>query len=84
MKLITVFFHFVLQLNRVNGPPSPQPAPGNTGRVAAVGPYIQVPVPGRQEGYLGPPEPLKPQSLGVNTPANHGRTKSGESTDVSL
>ncbi|XP_042633559.1 apoptosis-stimulating of p53 protein 1-like isoform X4 [Cyprinus carpio] len=65
-----------LPLNRVNGPPSPQPAPGNTGRVAAVGPYIQVPVPGRQEGYAVPPEPLKPQSLGVNTPANHARSKS--------
>nr|XP_055041741.1 protein phosphatase 1, regulatory subunit 13Bb isoform X2 [Misgurnus anguillicaudatus] len=65
-----------LPLNRVNGPPSPQPASGNTGRVAAVGPYIQVPVPGRQEGYVVPPEPLKPQSLGVNTPANHGRPKS--------
>ncbi|XP_051951935.1 apoptosis-stimulating of p53 protein 1-like isoform X2 [Xyrauchen texanus] len=64
------------ELNRVNGPPSPQPAPGNTGRVAAVGPYIQVPVPGRQEGYVVPPEPLKPQSLGVNTPANHPWSKS--------
>ncbi|XP_026147018.1 protein phosphatase 1, regulatory subunit 13Bb isoform X2 [Carassius auratus] len=65
-----------LPLNRVNGPPSPQPAPGNTGRVAAVGPYIQVPMPGRQEGYVVPPEPLKPQSLGVNTPPNHARSKS--------
>uniref|UniRef100_A0A8C2KRH9 Apoptosis-stimulating of p53 protein 1-like n=1 Tax=Cyprinus carpio TaxID=7962 RepID=A0A8C2KRH9_CYPCA len=64
----------------VNGPPSPQPAPGNTGRVAAVGPYIQVPVPGRQEGYAVPPEPLKPQSLGVNTPANHARSKSANDT----
>ncbi|XP_051500559.1 apoptosis-stimulating of p53 protein 1-like isoform X5 [Myxocyprinus asiaticus] len=64
------------ELNRVNGPPSPQPAPGNNGRVAAVGPYIQVPVPGRQEGYVVPPEPLKPQSLGVNTPANHPWSKS--------
>ncbi|CAB1343030.1 unnamed protein product, partial [Coregonus sp. 'balchen'] len=51
-------------LNRTNGPPSPQPAPGTLGRVAAVGPYIQVPVPGRQEGgYTGPPEPMKPQTL---------------------
>ncbi|XP_051953900.1 apoptosis-stimulating of p53 protein 1-like isoform X2 [Xyrauchen texanus] len=52
------------------------PAPGNTGRVAAVGPYIQVPVPGRLEGYVVSPEPLKPQSLGANTPANHARSKS--------
>ncbi|XP_041951486.1 protein phosphatase 1, regulatory subunit 13Bb isoform X3 [Alosa sapidissima] len=64
-------------LNRTNGPPSPQPAPGGPGRVAAVGPYIQVPVPVRQEaGYTVPPDPLKPQSLGVNSPANHARSKS--------
>ncbi|XP_062407524.1 protein phosphatase 1, regulatory subunit 13Bb isoform X2 [Sardina pilchardus] len=65
------------ELNRTNGPPSPQPAPGGPGRVAAVGPYIQVPVPVRQEGgYTVPPDPLKPQSLGVNSPANHARSKS--------
>uniref|UniRef100_A0AAY4B3J7 SH3 domain-containing protein n=1 Tax=Denticeps clupeoides TaxID=299321 RepID=A0AAY4B3J7_9TELE len=69
------------ELNRVNGPPSPQPAPGISGRVAAVGPYIQVPVPGRQEGgYMLPPEPLKPQSLGINAPINHARSKSGTNT----
>uniref|UniRef100_A0A3P8PUU2 SH3 domain-containing protein n=1 Tax=Astatotilapia calliptera TaxID=8154 RepID=A0A3P8PUU2_ASTCA len=68
-----------LPLNRANGPPSPQPAPGTLGRVAAVGPYIQVPVPARQEGgYTIPPDPLKPQTLGVNNQANHGRTKSGK------
>uniref|UniRef100_A0A8C7F1M8 Protein phosphatase 1, regulatory subunit 13Bb n=1 Tax=Oncorhynchus kisutch TaxID=8019 RepID=A0A8C7F1M8_ONCKI len=66
-----------LPLNKTNGPPSPQPAPGTLGRVAAVGPYIQVPLPGRQEGgYTGPPEPMKPQTLGVNVPANHARSKS--------
>uniref|UniRef100_A0A8C8HCM4 SH3 domain-containing protein n=1 Tax=Oncorhynchus tshawytscha TaxID=74940 RepID=A0A8C8HCM4_ONCTS len=66
-----------LPLNKTNGPPSPQPAPGTLGRVAAVGPYIQVPLPGRQEGgYTGPPEPMKPQTLGVNAPANHARSKS--------
>ncbi|XP_078029915.1 protein phosphatase 1, regulatory subunit 13Bb isoform X4 [Epinephelus lanceolatus] len=63
-----------LPLNRANGPPSPQPAPGTLGRVAAVGPYIQVPVPGRQEGYTIPPDPLKPQTLGVNNQANQART----------
>ncbi|XP_030261090.1 protein phosphatase 1, regulatory subunit 13Bb isoform X6 [Sparus aurata] len=69
------------ELNRANGPPSPQPAPGTLGRVAAVGPYIQVPVPGRQEGgYNIPPDPLKPQTLGVNNQANHGRTKSANDT----
>uniref|UniRef100_A0A8C5I6H6 SH3 domain-containing protein n=1 Tax=Gouania willdenowi TaxID=441366 RepID=A0A8C5I6H6_GOUWI len=70
-----------LPLNRANGPPSPHPAPGTLGRVAAVGPYIQVPVPSRQEGgYNLPPEPLKPQTLGVNNQANHGRTKSANDT----
>ncbi|XP_029705282.1 protein phosphatase 1, regulatory subunit 13Bb isoform X3 [Takifugu rubripes] len=65
------------ELNRANGPPSPQPAPSTLGRVAAVGPYIQVPAPGQQEGgYNIPPEPLKPQTLGVNNQANHGRSKS--------
>ncbi|XP_034554720.1 protein phosphatase 1, regulatory subunit 13Bb isoform X3 [Notolabrus celidotus] len=69
------------ELNRANGPPSPQPAPGTLGRVAAVGPYIQVPVGGRQEGgYTLPPDPLKPQTLGVNNQANHGRTKSANDT----
>ncbi|XP_062292691.1 protein phosphatase 1, regulatory subunit 13Bb isoform X1 [Scomber scombrus] len=70
-----------LPLNRANGPPSPQPAPGTLGRVAAVGPYIQVPVPGRQDGgYAIPPDPLKPQTLGVNNQANHGRVKSANDT----
>uniref|UniRef100_A0A3Q2NNL0 Protein phosphatase 1, regulatory subunit 13Bb n=1 Tax=Fundulus heteroclitus TaxID=8078 RepID=A0A3Q2NNL0_FUNHE len=66
-----------LPLNRANGPPSPQPAPGTLGRVAAVGPYIQVPVPSRQDGgYALPPDPLKPQTLGVNNQSNQGRPKS--------
>ncbi|MED6273233.1 hypothetical protein CHARACLAT_004466, partial [Characodon lateralis] len=65
------------ELNRANGPPSPQPAPGTLGRVAAVGPYIQVPVPSRQDGgYTLPPDPLKPLTLGVNDQANQGRPKS--------
>ncbi|KAM9354005.1 protein phosphatase 1, regulatory subunit 13Bb isoform 2-T2 [Pholidichthys leucotaenia] len=65
------------ELNRANGPPSPQPAPGTLGRVAAVGPYIQVPVPARPDGgYTIPPDPLKPQALGVNNQANQGRAKS--------
>ncbi|KAJ8341280.1 hypothetical protein SKAU_G00335710 [Synaphobranchus kaupii] len=66
-----------IPLNRINGSPSPQPAPGSTGRVAAVGPYIQVPVPGRQDGgYAVPPDPLKPQSLGITAAINHARSKS--------
>uniref|UniRef100_A0A674AH65 Protein phosphatase 1, regulatory subunit 13Ba n=1 Tax=Salmo trutta TaxID=8032 RepID=A0A674AH65_SALTR len=67
-------------LNRINGPPSPQPTPSSSGRVAAVCPYIQVPVPGRQEGgYALPPDPLKPQSVPGTGPINHGRSKSGQS-----
>ncbi|XP_018583160.1 protein phosphatase 1, regulatory subunit 13Ba isoform X3 [Scleropages formosus] len=70
------------ELNRINGPPSPQLAPGSSGRVAAVGPYIQVPVPGRQDGgYTMPPDPLKPQSLGVAATVNHARSKSGAETE---
>ncbi|XP_077566928.1 protein phosphatase 1, regulatory subunit 13Bb isoform X2 [Stigmatopora nigra] len=53
------------ELNRANGPPSPQPSSGTLGRVAAVGPYIQVPAPTRQDGG----EPLKPHTLGVNNQA---------------
>ncbi|XP_046907020.1 protein phosphatase 1, regulatory subunit 13Ba isoform X2 [Hypomesus transpacificus] len=62
-------------LTRVNGgPPSPQPAPCSSGRVAAVCPYIQVPVPGRQEGgYSLPPDPLKPPHG-----FNHARSHSEE------
>nr|XP_046164188.1 apoptosis-stimulating of p53 protein 1-like isoform X8 [Oncorhynchus gorbuscha] len=64
-------------LNRINGPPSPQSTPSSSGRVAAVCPYIQVPVPGRQEGgYALPPDPLKPQSVPGTGPINHGRSKS--------
>ncbi|XP_041703956.1 apoptosis-stimulating of p53 protein 1 isoform X3 [Coregonus clupeaformis] len=66
-------------LNRINGPPSPQPTPSSSGRVAAVCPYIQVPVPGRQEGgYALPPDPLKPQSVPGTGTINHGRSKSEE------
>ncbi|XP_042185874.1 apoptosis-stimulating of p53 protein 1-like isoform X3 [Oncorhynchus tshawytscha] len=66
-------------LNRINGPPSPQPTPSCSGRVAAVCPYIQVPVPGRQEGgYALPPDPLKSQSVPGTGPINHGRSKSEE------
>ncbi|XP_030625657.1 protein phosphatase 1, regulatory subunit 13Ba [Chanos chanos] len=67
------------ELNRMNGPPSPQLPPGSSGRVAAVCPYIQVPVPGRQEGgYVLPPDPLKPQPLSVTAAVNHARSKSEE------
>uniref|UniRef100_A0A6Q2XLT0 SH3 domain-containing protein n=1 Tax=Esox lucius TaxID=8010 RepID=A0A6Q2XLT0_ESOLU len=67
------------ELNRINEPPSPQPTPTSSGRVAAVCPYIQVPVPGRQEGgYSLPPEPLKPPPGPGIGHINHGRSKSGQ------
>ncbi|CAL8394354.1 unnamed protein product [Arctogadus glacialis] len=69
----------IVPLNKANGPPSPQP--GTLGRVAAVGPYIQVPVPGQQQGgYNMPPDPLKPQTLGINTQPPHGHSKSAVDT----
>ncbi|XP_052009833.1 apoptosis-stimulating of p53 protein 1-like isoform X3 [Xyrauchen texanus] len=65
------------ELGRMSGPPSPQPSSGSSGRVAAVCPYIQVPMPGRQEGgYNLPPDPLKPQSLSAPSTINHARSKS--------
>uniref|UniRef100_A0A3B4DJT1 SH3 domain-containing protein n=1 Tax=Pygocentrus nattereri TaxID=42514 RepID=A0A3B4DJT1_PYGNA len=71
------------ELGRVSGPPSPQPAPVSSGRVAAVFPYIQVPAAGRQEGgYTLPPDPLKPHLL--SAPINHTRSKSGESRSALL
>ncbi|XP_052002046.1 protein phosphatase 1, regulatory subunit 13Ba isoform X2 [Xyrauchen texanus] len=67
------------ELGRMSGPPSPQPTSGSSGRVAAVCPYIQVPVPGRPEGgYNLPPDPLKTQSLTAPSTINHPRSKSEE------
>ncbi|XP_031643825.1 apoptosis-stimulating of p53 protein 1 isoform X2 [Oncorhynchus kisutch] len=67
------------ELNRINGPPSPQPTPSSSGRVAAVCPYIQVPVPGRQEvGYALPPDPVKPPFVPGTGTISHGRSKSEE------
>uniref|UniRef100_A0A8C1XQA2 Protein phosphatase 1, regulatory subunit 13Ba n=1 Tax=Cyprinus carpio TaxID=7962 RepID=A0A8C1XQA2_CYPCA len=72
------------ELGRMTGPPSPQPTPGSSGRVAAVCPYIQVPVPRRQEGgYSLSPDPLKPQTLSTSATVNHDRSKSGTVTALS-
>uniref|UniRef100_A0AAZ3QT38 SH3 domain-containing protein n=1 Tax=Oncorhynchus tshawytscha TaxID=74940 RepID=A0AAZ3QT38_ONCTS len=61
----------------INGPPFPQPTPSSSGRVAAVCPYIQVPVPGRQEvGYALPPDPVKPPFVPGTGTISHGRSKS--------
>lgn len=65
----------MLQLSRVNGTSSPQSPLSAPGRVAAVGPYIQVPSTG---SCPAPGDPAKPQSLTVASSAAHGRSKSSE------
>ncbi|XP_007455653.1 PREDICTED: apoptosis-stimulating of p53 protein 1 [Lipotes vexillifer] len=62
-----------IQLSRVNGTSSPQSPLSTPGRVAAVGPYIQVPSTG---SYPAPGDPIKPQSLTITSSAAHGRSKS--------
>ncbi|XP_049754521.1 apoptosis-stimulating of p53 protein 1 isoform X3 [Elephas maximus indicus] len=62
-----------IQLSRVNGTSSPQSSLSASGRVAAVGPYIQVPSAG---SYSVPGDPVKPQSLSIASSAAHGRSKS--------
>ncbi|XP_036162253.1 apoptosis-stimulating of p53 protein 1 isoform X3 [Myotis myotis] len=61
-----------IQLSRVNGASSPQSPLSTPGRVAAVGPYIQVPSAG---SCSAPGDPVKPQSLTVASGAAHGRPK---------
>ncbi|XP_068959884.1 apoptosis-stimulating of p53 protein 1 isoform X5 [Petaurus breviceps papuanus] len=62
-----------IPLNRVNGTSSPQSSLSASGRIAAVGPYIQVPSAGN---YSVPGDPVKPQSLTIASNAGHGRSKS--------
>ncbi|XP_076984519.1 apoptosis-stimulating of p53 protein 1 isoform X3 [Tamandua tetradactyla] len=62
-----------IQLNRVNGTASPQSSLNMPGRVAAVGPYIQVPSVGSASV---PGDPVKPQSLTIAPGAAHARSKS--------
>ncbi|XP_040528312.1 apoptosis-stimulating of p53 protein 1 isoform X11 [Gallus gallus] len=62
-----------VELNRINGTSSPQSSLSASGRVAAVGPYIQVPSAGT---YAVPVDPVKPQSLTVASSSTHGRSKS--------
>ncbi|XP_028606445.2 apoptosis-stimulating of p53 protein 1 isoform X11 [Podarcis muralis] len=62
-----------VELNRINGTSSPQSSMNASGRVAAVGPYIQVP---SSSSYAVPVDPVKPQSLTITTSATHGRSKS--------
>ncbi|KAM8921212.1 apoptosis-stimulating of p53 protein 1 isoform 2-T2 [Pelodytes ibericus] len=62
-----------IPLNRINGTPSPQSTLTATGRVAAVGPYIQVPT---AVNYTLPVDPVKPQSLSLAASGTHARSKS--------
>uniref|UniRef100_A0A7M4FEE9 Protein phosphatase 1 regulatory subunit 13B n=1 Tax=Crocodylus porosus TaxID=8502 RepID=A0A7M4FEE9_CROPO len=62
-----------IPLNRINGTSSPQSSLSASGRVAAVGPYIQVPSAG---SYAVPVDPVKPQSLTIASSSTHGRSKS--------
>ncbi|XP_077179914.1 apoptosis-stimulating of p53 protein 1 isoform X6 [Paroedura picta] len=62
-----------VELNRINGTSSPQSSLSASGRVAAVGPYIQVP---SSSNYTVPVDPVKPQSLTITTSGTHGRSKS--------
>ncbi|XP_075782593.1 apoptosis-stimulating of p53 protein 1 isoform X8 [Pelodiscus sinensis] len=62
-----------IPLNRINGTSSPQSSLSASGRVAAVGPYIQVPSAG---SYAVPVDPVKPQSLTISPSVTHGRSKS--------
>ncbi|KAJ1069828.1 hypothetical protein K5549_009851 [Capra hircus] len=69
-----------ISLSRVNGTSSPQSPLSAPGRVAAVGPYIQVPSTG---SCPAPGDPAKPQSLTGTSSAAHGRSKSGPFVAVS-
>ncbi|XP_068110422.1 apoptosis-stimulating of p53 protein 1 isoform X6 [Hyperolius riggenbachi] len=61
-----------VELNRINGTPSPQSTLAS-GRVAAVGPYIQIP---SAVNYTLPADPVKPQSLSLTAAGTHARSKS--------
>ncbi|CAI9551579.1 unnamed protein product [Staurois parvus] len=66
-----------IPLNRINGAPSPQSTLAS-GRVAAVGPYIQIP---STVNYTLPADPVKPQSLSLAATGTHTRSKSaGDAT----
>ncbi|XP_075047859.1 apoptosis-stimulating of p53 protein 1 isoform X2 [Mixophyes fleayi] len=64
-----------IPLNRINGTPSPQSTLSVSGRVAAVGPYIQIP---SAVNYTLPADPVKPQSLSLAASGTHARSKSVE------
>ncbi|XP_067895114.1 protein phosphatase 1, regulatory subunit 13Bb isoform X1 [Heterodontus francisci] len=64
------------QLNRINGTPAPQIHSNTSGRVAAVGPYIQVSTATRPEGNQSSQgEVLKPQSLTISGNGSYAMTR---------
>ncbi|XP_073494725.1 apoptosis-stimulating of p53 protein 1 isoform X1 [Phyllobates terribilis] len=67
-----------IPLNRINGTPSPQSTLSASGRVAAVGPYIQIP---STVNYPLPPDPVKPQSLSLAATGTQQRSKSEGDSD---
>uniref|UniRef100_UPI00398F02F6 protein phosphatase 1, regulatory subunit 13Bb isoform X4 n=1 Tax=Pristiophorus japonicus TaxID=55135 RepID=UPI00398F02F6 len=73
------------QLNRINGTPAPQTHLNTSGRVAAVGPYIQVSTTTRPEGNQSSSgEILKPQTLTVTSNGGHAITRAKSETDGNL
>ncbi|XP_040266806.1 apoptosis-stimulating of p53 protein 1 isoform X3 [Bufo bufo] len=62
-----------VELSRINGGPSPQSTLSASGRVAAVGPYIQIP---STVNYPLPADPVKPQSLSLAASGTQPRSKS--------
>ncbi|XP_041070000.1 protein phosphatase 1, regulatory subunit 13Bb isoform X9 [Carcharodon carcharias] len=71
-----------IPLNRVNGTPTPQTQSNTSGRVAAVGPYIQVSTATRPESNQSSPgEILKPQSLTVSSNGGYAMTRAKSAND---
>uniref|UniRef100_UPI00398E8E1B protein phosphatase 1, regulatory subunit 13Bb isoform X15 n=1 Tax=Pristiophorus japonicus TaxID=55135 RepID=UPI00398E8E1B len=71
-----------IPLNRINGTPAPQTHLNTSGRVAAVGPYIQVSTTTRPEGNQSSSgEILKPQTLTVTSNGGHAITRAKSAND---
>ncbi|XP_007886445.1 protein phosphatase 1, regulatory subunit 13Bb isoform X3 [Callorhinchus milii] len=71
-----------IPLNRINGTPSPQPVSNTSGRVAAVGPYIQVSTINRPESNLSSASELvKPQTLTVTSNGSLSTTRKKSAND---
>ncbi|XP_051878855.1 protein phosphatase 1, regulatory subunit 13Bb isoform X3 [Pristis pectinata] len=74
-----------IPLSQVNGTQSSQAHSNTSGRVAAVGPYIQISTGTRPEGNQSSPvEMLKPQTLTVTSNVGHPITRGKSETNGSL